>query len=245
MNKLPLFLLILFSYFLLIMQFTFSQEDNIKITISRFAPSLSLSIPQGTSKRLDFFIENTYNESVIIFYRIEKPSGVEIEAYPPKYYSLGPNVEIAGYLNISVDPYLENRSFTIKFWIDSFTEFANSTIRSNKFSINLNVLSNPSVFNTTTTTTTIATETTSGEAPIETLTTALTTEIPTIVPPTVENYEIAYKEYVIVLVVIIVLLLIPLLMFRKSLTKGNSSTSSQEGIQAWHLQFYRPIFHSS
>jgi len=228
MNKLNLFLIILFYSYLLLMQFAFSQDENIKIMIRRFAPSLSLSIPQGTWKRLDFFIENTYNESVIIFYRFEKPSGVEIEPYPPKYYSLNPNVEIAGNLNISVDPYLENRSFTIKFWIDSFTEFANSTIRSNKFTINLNVLSNPSLFNATTTTTTIAVKPTPGQVPIETLTTVLTTEIPTIVPPTVENYEISYKEYLTVFVVIILLLLIPLLMFRKSLTKENSSTFSPE-----------------
>lgn len=245
MNRTILLLTIFSIIFLIIPQASFSQEDSIKIIIRRFAPSLNLSIPQGSWKRLDFFIENTYNESVIIFYRLEKTSGVEIETYPPKYYSLDPNVEIAGNLNISVDPYLDNRSFTIKFWIDTFTEFANSTIRSNKFSINLNVLSNPSVFSTTTTTTTIATKTSSGEAPIETLTTVLTTEIPTIVPPTLENYEIPYKEYVTVLVVIIVLLIIPLLMFRKSLTKGKSSTSSQEGIQAWHLQSSRPIFHSS
>jgi hypothetical protein len=214
------------------MQLSFSQEDNIKIMIRRFAPSLSLSISQGNWKRLDFFIENTYNESLIIFYRFEKPSGVEIEPYPSKYYSLNPNVEIAGNLNISVDPYLENRSFTIKFWIDTFTKFGNNTIRSNKFSINLNVLSNPSVFNTTTTTTTIITKTTSGEVPVETLTTVLTTEVPTIVPPTVGDYEISYKEYVIVFVVLILLLIIPLWIFRKSMTKEKTSTFSPEETQA-------------
>ncbi len=191
-----------------------------------------MSIPQGGSNRLNFFIQNTYNESLIIFYRIEKPSGVEIVNYPKNYYSLNPNEEIAGNLDISIDPYLENRSFTIRFWIDSFTEFANKTIQSNKFSINLNVLSNSSLTTVTTATTTTV-KTTPGEVPSDVLTTTVSTEVPTINPPGEEpNENISYKEYVMILGVIILFLLLPLLFLRKTLPKPKTSTSSQEEARA-------------
>lgn len=239
MNKLNLFLVIVFSFYLLIMQLSFSQEDNIKIMIRRFAPGLNLSIPQGSWERLDFFIENTYNQSLIIFYRFEKPSGIEIETYPSKYYSLDPKIEFAGNLNISVDPYLDNRSYTIIFWIDTLEKLENSTqtIRSNKFSINLNVLSNPppplNETTTTTTTTTTVTNPTPNTVPIETLTTVLITELPTIVPPTVEGYgKISYKEYLLIFAVLMLLLILPFMMLRKSTTKEKPSTFSPEATQA-------------
>lgn len=232
MSKLTLFLIILFSCFLLSIEFSFSQEDNIRIIMRRFAPSLSLSIPQGGSKRLDFFIQNTYNDSLIIFYMIDKPSGVNINYFPPKYYSLEPYKEISGNLNISIDPYLEDRTYTIKFWINSFTETPNGTIRSNEFSIDLNVLKNQDL-NTTDMTTTENVESTAYIAPIENESTVVTTEIPRVVPPTWDNEgNISYKEFFMILGVVILLLIIPFLMFRKSFIKEKSSTSSQEGIQA-------------
>jgi hypothetical protein len=197
----------------------------------RFAPSLSLSIPQGGSNRLDFFIQNIYNESLIIFYMIEKPSGVNINYYPPKYYNLEPGKEIAGNLNISIDPYLDSRIYTIKFWINSFEEFGNDTIRSNEFTINLNVTKKTSILNSTNLITTVTTKQTPGEVPIENITSAVTTEIPVINPPTWgENQNVSYDEYLKILGVICLLLVIPVLMLNKT-SKGKSSTSSQEEVQ--------------
>jgi hypothetical protein len=239
MDRAILFLVAFSFSCLIFMQFTFSQEDNIKITIRHFAPGLSLSVLQGSWKRLDFLIENTYNESLIIFYRFEKPSGVEIDSYPSKYYNLNPNTEIAGNLNISVDPYLENRSYTIKFWIDSFTEFANKTIQSNKFSINLTVLNNPSTSNVTTTTTTaVSTIKTVGEVPIEKITTTINTEAPNFVPetPTTTPFswgsykKISYREIFIISCMIVFLIIVPILMLRGVSTKGKTSFSSKEEV---------------
>ncbi|MDI6826615.1 MAG: hypothetical protein QMD36_05555 [Candidatus Aenigmarchaeota archaeon] len=237
MRESSLKIFIFFIFFLVawfnVLYFSLSEGEIERIFIGRFAPGLKLSVLQGSWVRLYFWIENRYNESLIIFYRFEKPSGIEIEHYPPKYYSLDPNTEIAGNLNISVDPYLENRSYTIKFWVDTFVKTENGTIRSNKVTLNLTVLSNPSLFNATTTTTTVITETTVGEVPIETLTTVSTIEAPIIIPPIEENHEkISYREYLMILGVIVFLLIIPLLMLRKFLTKEKVSTSFQERIQA-------------
>jgi hypothetical protein len=228
MNRTIFFITFFLSY-LFIIQFSLSQESNIKIIIGRFAPSLNLQVSQGGSGTLNFFIQNTYNESLTIFYRIEKPSGVEIQEYPSKYYMLNPNTEIVGNLKFSIDPYLENRSYTVRFWIDSFTEFANKTIQSNKVSINLTVLSNSSISSTTT----VTTETTTTQTPIETSTIVFTTEIPTTIQPNEDNNEsLSYKEYLMIFGVIVLFLLLPLLMLRKSSTKETTSTSSQEEVQA-------------
>jgi hypothetical protein len=236
-----LFLTTFSIIFLIILQSSFSQEENIKIAIRRFAPSLSLSIPQGTWKRLDFFIQNQHNESVIMFYRIEKPSGIEIDSYPPRYYSLSPNTEIAGNMNISIDPYLENRTYTIKFWIDTFTNLANDTVKSNKVSVDLTVLSNPSVaYTTTTMTTDVSVENTVGEVPIEPLTTIADTGAPTIIFPFtttlpsngVNFKKLTVREYAMILGMIVFLLVLPILMLRGFSTKGKKPVSSQEEIQA-------------
>jgi hypothetical protein len=240
-----LFLTTFSIIFLIILQSSFSQEEtqdeNIKIAIRRFAPSLSLSIPQGGWKRLDFFIQNQHNESVIMFYRIEKPSGVDIDSYPPKYYSLSPNTEIAGNMNISIDPYLENRTYTIKFWIDTFTNLANDTVKSNKVSVDLTVLSNPSVdYTTTTKTTDVSVENTVGEVPVEPLTTIAYTGVPTIIfpftttlPSNGGNFKkLTVREYAIILGMVVFLLILPILMLRGISTKGKKPVSSQEEIQA-------------
>jgi hypothetical protein len=241
MNRAILFPVAFFFSCLIFMQFTFSQEDNIKIMIRHFAPSLNIQVLQGSWNRLDFLIENTYNETLTIFYRFEKTSGVEIKSYPSNYYNLDPNTEIAGNLNISVDPYLDNRSYTIRFWIDSFTDFANKTIQSNKFSINLIVLNNPSTSNvTTTTTTTVSTKKTAGEVPIEKITTTVNTEPPTFVPKiptTTPFYWGSYKktsfiEYFIIFVIIIFLIIVPVLMLRGVSTKRKTSVSSEEEVKA-------------
>jgi hypothetical protein len=75
-------------------------------------------------------------------------------------------------------------------------------------------------------------KTTPGEVPIENLTSVETTEIPKIVPPTFENDNFSYKEYLIIFVVILLLVIIPFIIFRKSFIKGTTLTSSQEGVQA-------------
>jgi len=223
--------------FLLILQTSLSQEDeNIKMTIKRFSPGLNVLVPQGSWKRFEFFISNQFNESLTIFYRIEKPSGVEITSYPSQYYILEPNTEIAGNFNISVDPYLETRSFTIKFWLDSFTEFANKTVQSNRVFINLTILSNSSIFTTTITApaqTTIdnvpSVQTTTNEVPIEIEETTYPAEVPTINPPTMEEYgPLSYKEYLMITLVVVLFLLLPLIMLRKLSPKKKPSTSFQE-----------------
>lgn len=220
MKRSILFLVIFSIISLIIIRSSFS-EDNIKIKLKSFEPGFILTVSQGSWNRTLFMIQNTFNESVIMYYKFEQqPSGVSIAYYPNKFYNMGPNSEIAGNLNFSANQTAKNGTYFVKFWIETFSEIENKTIKSDKYTINLTVLNNPLIVNMTTTITTTSTTTTS------LLGTTIKNQSTTTVQPTQpdkKNVTSFKKEYLVIPIVLLLLFVLPPIMLRER-TKDTVST---------------------
>jgi hypothetical protein len=219
MNRAISFLTTFLIIFLLILQSSFS-EDNIKIKLKSFEPGFTQTVLQGGSNRTLFIIKNTFNESVLIYYKFEQqPSDVSIAYYPNKFYNLEKNSEIAGNLNFSANQTAKNGTYSIKFWIETLSEIENKTIMSDKYTINLTVLNNPLLVNITTTLTIPNQTTTSliGTTTKQTTTTIQSTQ------PEKKIIRSFKKEYLIIPIILILLFILPPIMLREKKPKNNVS----------------------
>ena len=158
-EKLKLNLLLLFFVFCLFFQPCFSAEDIINITITDLESNLE--VLQRECNAAPFHIINRYNESVHIYYRIDKPSDMEITSYPKDYTLLASGATIAGNLNVCVNEYFENDTYNIKFWVETLTKVNESRVKSKTHTLGVKVLYNPDLEITTTSTTTVVETTTS------------------------------------------------------------------------------------
>jgi hypothetical protein len=217
--------LLLFLVFCLFFQECFSADDILDIKITDFEPSIE--ILQGKCKTAPFRIANLYNESVNIYYRIDKPSDMNITSYPKDYTLLTPGERIAGNLNICVNEYFENDTYNIKFWIETLTKVNESRVKSDKYTLGVTVLNNPDLKNVTTTS--IITETTTTKRQIISTIPVYT---PAVTSTIMANLNISVdinksktsgillgKEKLVTMVVIVIaliLILIPYLTFIRS-----------------------------
>ncbi len=218
MKRSILSLIIFLIISLIIIRSSFS-EDNIKIKLKSFEPGFILTVSQGSWNRTLFMIQNTFNESVIMYYKFEQqPSGVSITYYPNKFYNMGPNSEIAGNLNFSANQTAKNGIYFVKFWIETFSEIENKTIKSDKYTINLTVLNNPLIVNMTTTT---PNQTTTSLLGTTTKNQSTTTVQPT--QPDKKNVTSLKKEYLVIPIVLLLLFVLPPIMLRER-TKDTVST---------------------
>jgi len=221
-RKITLNFLILFFVFCLFNQPCFAA-DLLNITITKFNPTLE--VLQGACKAAPFHITNRYTESVHIYYRIDKPSDMDITSYPKDYTLLSPGASVAGNLNVCVDEYFVNDTYNIKFWLETLTKVNESRVKSDKYTLEIVVLNNPDI-EITTTTSTISETTTTRSQVIRT--------IPIYTPETttrVRNIEINIdidrsksgnlfdREKLVlvgVIVIALILIMIPYLTFIKS-----------------------------
>lgn len=227
-KKLTLNFLLLFSVFCLSFQPSFA-EDILNITISDFEPTLE--VLQGRCEAAPFLIANRYTESVHIYYRIDKPSDMDITSYPKDYTQLAPGATIAGNLNVCVNEYFETDTYNIKFWIETLTKVNESRVKSDKYDLGIVVLNNPAIETTTTTSTISETTTISGQV-ITTI--RIYTPITT---TTVRSFDIDIDEpkistspgrerltIIVVIVIVSILIMIPYITFvrgRKRKTGGS------------------------
>jgi len=156
-KKSTLNFLVLFFVFCLFFQVCFA-DDILNITIYDLEPTLE--VLQGECKAAPFHITNRYTESVHIYYRIDKPSDMDIKSYPKDYTLLSPGETIAGNLNVCVNEYFENDTYNIKFWLETLTKVNDSRVKSDKYNLDIVVLNNPNLEITTTTITISETSTT-------------------------------------------------------------------------------------
>ena len=227
-KKLTLNSLVLFFIFSLFFQPCFSADDILNITISDFEPTLE--VLQGECKAAPFHITNRYNESVHIYYRIDKPSDMDITSYPKDYTQLASGATIAGNLNVCVNEYFENDTYNIKFWIETLTKVNESRVKSDKRTLGIVVLYNPDLEITTTTSTVSEITTISGQTistipvytPITTTTRGFNIDIGR---PKIENLPGREKlATVLVIVIALILIMIPYFTFvrgRKRKTEGS------------------------
>jgi hypothetical protein len=224
-KKLTLNFLLLFLVFCLFFKPCLSA-DILNITISDLSPTLE--VLQGKCRAAPFYITNLYNETVNIYYRIDKPSDMNITSYPKDYTLLTSGETIAGNLNVCVNEYFENDTYNIKFWIDTFTKVNESRVKSDKYTLGIVVLNNPNLKNATTTS--IASETTTTKSQV-------ISTIPVYTPitsTTIRNIDININvnkpknEFLLgkeklatvaIIIIALVLIMLPYLTFMKSQKK--------------------------
>jgi hypothetical protein len=148
-KKITLNFLLLFLVFCLFFQPCFSA-DILNITITELEPTLE--VLQGKCGTTPFHITNLYNETVNMYFRIDKPSDMNITSYPNDYTLLASWETTAGNLNICVNEYFESDTYDIKFWIETFTKVNESRVKSDKYTLSIVVLNNPNISTTTTST---------------------------------------------------------------------------------------------
>ena len=214
---------VLFFIFCSFFQSCSSADDILNITISNLEPTLE--VLQGECNTAPFHITNRYNETVHIYYKVDSPSDMEITPYPKDYTMLESGEEIAGNLNVCVNPYFENVTYDIEFWLETLTKVNESRVKSNKHTLGIKVLYNPNLETTTTTTTTVVETTTVMSQIITTFpsyTTIPTTTVKDYTDTTGNGFKIGNlidkKKLMTVGVIIILLILIIIPYF--TFTKG-------------------------
>ncbi len=161
LSKKIILLLVLFFVFCSFFQSYSSAEDILNITIYELEPIVE--ILQGKCKSVPFEIYNAYNETVMVYYRIDE-SDMDIISSPDDYILLELGETIDGILSVCVNETLEEGTYNIDFWIEAMTKINNtgsyrkSNVKSDKQTVNVMVLDNPEI---TTTTSTISETTTS------------------------------------------------------------------------------------
>jgi hypothetical protein len=103
---------------------------------------------------------------MLVSYKFESPTGINLTAVPPDYVEIMPNSTNPMYLYITPSQTMENGTHTIKVWAESQEKIDGKNIMSEKYPIYVTVLNNPLFVNlTTTTTTSTTTSTTSTTLP--------------------------------------------------------------------------------
>ncbi len=217
-KRLTLNFLILFFVFFLSSKSCFADE-MLNITIFDLEPPLE--VMQGECKAAPFHIINQYNESVLIYYMIEKPLNMDITSFPNKYTQVASGATIAGNLNVCVNESLEKNTYNVSFWVETLTKVGENRVKSDKYILGVKVLNNPEI--TTTTTTSNPSSTSTSTTSTSTTTTVKSFDI-SIEKPSIGNITGGEKLGTIVVIVIaLVLIMIPYLTFirgRKAKTGG-------------------------
>jgi len=211
MTKFLTFLIPFSLIWLAMVQSSLSQE-HIKIKLKIIFPNIT--VLQGILTDTAFKAENLHDESVVVDYKFEKPSGMDIWTRPEKWSNeIKPNESASIHLSVFAGKDLKNDTYTIKVWAQALEMIGNNHIQSEKYPINVTVLYNP-ILHVTTTTTTVTTIMT-------TTTTLLTEKI---------REELLTRENLAILVVVIfaALLLIPYLSFREGGTKTPAEITKKD-----------------
>lgn len=199
-----------------------SADDILEIKISDLEPTLE--VLQGKCNTVPFHITNRYNESVNIYYRIDKPSDMVMHSYPKDYTLLESGATVAGNLNVCVNEYFENETYKIRFWLETLTNVNESRVKSDYYNFDVKILYNP---NLETTTTTTSMETTTVKSQIITTTPTYTTIYTTTTERTdtdtnTNNFKIGNlidrKQLITmgVIIILLILVMIPYITFTRS-----------------------------
>ena len=190
------FLIPFYLIWLIILQSSLSQE-YIKIKLKIIFPNIT--VLQGSTTDTAFKAENLYVEPLVVDYKFEKPSGLNITTRPEKWSKeIVPNESATIHLTIYADKDLKNDTYTIKVWAEALEMMGDYHIQSEKYPINVTVLYNPILHTTTTTTSTTTTTTT----------TLLTDRIR-------EMFSEKEKLGILIVAILVILILIPYLSFRE------------------------------
>lgn len=212
--KMTKFLVFLISFSLIwaVMTRLSLSQEHIKIKLKIIFPNIT--VLQGILTDTAFKAENLHDESVVVDYKFEKPSNMDIWSRPEKWSKeIDPNESATIHLSIFAGKDVKNDTYTIKVWAQALEMIGDNHIQSEKYPINVTVLYNP-ILHVTTTTTTVTTIMT-------TTTTLLTEKI---------REDLLTRENLAILVVVIFvgLLLIPYFSFREGGTKSPDETTVKD-----------------
>ena len=174
----------------------------IGIKIEQYPTAHNLTILQGESEITRIYLENLKDEELIfIDFHYDKPDDISITS-EPEYTILEPKSRVPVVLTFTVGDDAENKTHEIKVWTKSGEDASGNSYESEKYSIYVTVLYNPSIIRLSTTTT------------------ITTTSITTTILEEENNWFVAKKKYLIIIIALIIMIIllfaIPHFTFRES-----------------------------